>query len=163
MKYSQGNLEILNIDNDNSVAFLCFQTEFSQLLCMCRYSIRRRVLWSNKFGKCYSRMICFDHFSCLREGSWWDNGRKVMKQEISSEVGLQTGGEVIRSVDCLSLAQSWYGVHWGQKDLLLGDCWRNMPGGFWRRAFIHGLNLLPATHSALRISFSGAEKVSSPI
>lgn len=34
-----------------------------------------------------------------REGSWWDNGHEVRKQEISSEVGVQTGGEVIRSVD----------------------------------------------------------------
>lgn len=88
-----------------------FQTEFSQLSYMCRYSIKKRVLWSNKFGKCYSRMICFLSLLSQLEGSWWDNGHKATKQGMFSEVGLLTGGEVMRSVDCLYLAQSWFGVH----------------------------------------------------
>lgn len=33
-------LEILHTDIYTSVAFLCFQTEFSQHLCICGYSIK---------------------------------------------------------------------------------------------------------------------------
>lgn len=41
-----------------------------------------------------------------------------MKQEISFKVGPQTGGEVIKSADCLYLAQNWFGVQ-----LLLVATW----------------------------------------
>lgn len=89
----------------------------------------KKVLWSDKFGKCSSRMVCFLSLLSQRKGSWWDNGYKAIKQEISSGDGLKMGGEVIRSVDCAYLAWSWFGV--------LGEYWRNMPGRFWHRALIY--------------------------
>lgn len=107
-KYNWDNLEILHMKYWYQCSIFIFQTEFSQPLSMYWYSTKKRVPWSNKFGKCYSRMMCF--LSLLlsqREGSWWGNGHKVTKQEMSSEVGLQTGGEVMRSVDCLSTELIW--------------------------------------------------------
>lgn len=141
-----------------------FQTEFSQLLYMYRYSIKKRVLWSNKFGKCYSRMICFLSLLSQQEGSWWDNGHKATKQEMFSEVGLLTGGEVMRSVDCLYLAQSWFGVHgwWGAEGFVTRWILKKHAWEIVTEHSFHGLNLLSACHhSALRISLPEGGKVGS--
>lgn len=66
---------------------------------MYRYSIKEFCGQIN-LGNVILEWSVFLSLLCQREGSWWDNGYKVRKQEISSEVGVQTGGEVIRSVDC---------------------------------------------------------------
>lgn len=106
-KYNWDNLEILHMKYWYQCSISTFQTEFFQPLSMYWYSTKKRVPWSNKFGKCYSRTVFLSLLLSQREGSWWGNGHKVTKQEMSSEVGLQTGGEVTRSVDCLSTELIW--------------------------------------------------------
>lgn len=135
-----------------------FLNQFSQL-CVHRYSIKKEFCGQINSWNAILEWSVFYHFS-LKEGSWWDNGHEVMKQEISSEVGLQTGGEVIRSVDCLYLALSWFGVHCGWKDLFTRWILKKHAWGFGHKAFIDGLHRLSACHhSTLRIYYLRLKKL----
>lgn len=123
----------------------------------CRCSIKKRVLWSNKFEKWYSRVwsvfttspVPERYVDEIMDMKWWS--RK------SSEVGLQAGGEVMSCRMSLLSPELIWDTLW-QKDLLLGDYWRNMAAGFWQGIHSRTGSLI-CHHSALWISLSETERV----